>query len=151
MSGVLGDLDVHTKDLLDTIDKDDLMIYLYNNKLISHQVIKKYFDIKDICELPDMSYWTNIDLESDLGISDEDILDKMYDDDLYEYLERNGYDFPVPDDDEEEDSEPWWDNCCFIETVKSSFNRRFGKTWTKEELKKQINEAIDWFGQDAQG
>ena len=43
------------------------MIYLYNNKLISHQVVKKYFDIKDICELPDMSYWTNIDLESEFA------------------------------------------------------------------------------------
>ena len=147
--GVLNNLEPHTQDLLDAIDDDDIMIYLYKNKLISHQVVKKYFNIKDICELPDMSYWTKIDLEDDLGISDDDILNEMWDDDIYQYLEDHGYDFPEPE--EPEDPELWWDNADFIETVKSAFNRRFGKTWTKEDLKKQINEAIDWFGMDAQG
>ena len=89
--GVLNNLEPHTKDLLDAISDDDIMIYMYENKLISHQAVKKYFKIKDICELPDMSYWTKIDLEDDLGISDDDILDEMWDDDIYQYLEDHGF------------------------------------------------------------
>lgn len=148
--GVLNNLEPHTQDLLDAISDDDIMIYMYNNKLISHQAVKKYFNIKDICELPDMSYWTKIDLEDDLGLSDEDILDEMLDDDIYQYLEDNGYDFPEPEEPDPEEV-PYFDNFWFINDIKLRFNKRFGRTFSRKELKEQINDAIDWYSEDPKG
>ena len=141
----MGNVWVNTEDLLDQVDTDDLVRYLYNKKILSHQAVKKALEIDSISEAPSLSIDTEIDFDK-LNLDTEDFLQAMWDDDIYQYLEDHGYDFPEPE--EPEDPEPWWDNWCFIETVKSTFNRRFGKTWTKEELKKQINDAIDWFGQD---
>lgn len=137
-----SDIELKTEDLLDQVDKDDLINYLYEKKLISHQVVKKYFGIKDICEKPDISYWTRFDLE-DLGISEEDILFYMSDDDIYDYLCDSGYDFPVPEETEDEYISS--DNFQFVSNLRTLLNNRFGKTWTKEELKKQFNDAIDFY------
>lgn len=144
----MGPVWVDTDALLDQVDTDDLVRYLYNKKILSHQAVKKALDIDSISEAPSLSIDTQIDFDK-LNLDTEDFLQAMFDDDIYDYLDSHGYDFPEPE--EPEDPEPWWDNADFIETVKSAFNRRFGKTWTKEELKKQINDAIDWFGQDPKG
>ena len=82
---IYGNVEVNTNTLLESIDPDDMINYLYDEKKISHQVVKKYFKIKDIDFRPSKSYWTRLDLD-DLGIIDDDILDNMSEDDIYEYL-----------------------------------------------------------------
>lgn len=144
----IGKLNVDTEQLLDQIDSDDLIMYLYKKKIISYQAVKKALNIKSISEAPSLSYFTDIDFD-DLNFDTEDFLRSMSDDDIYDYLLSIGYDFPEPEF--PEDPEPWWDNNHFIEVIKSAFNRRYGKTWSREELKKQINEAIDWYSTEAKG
>ena len=87
--GVLDNLEPHTKYLLDAISDDDIMIYMYNNKLISHQAVKKYFGIKDICELPDMSYWTKIDLEDDRIVTVKEAEELVNDLDMNYFIESS--------------------------------------------------------------
>jgi len=146
----MGPVWVDTDALLDQVDTDDLVRYLYNKKILSHQAVKKALGIEHISEAPSLSIDTQIDFDK-LNLDTEDFLQAMFDDDIYEYLEDHGYDFPEPEEDEEYTDELYFDNTYFIDEIKSMFNQRFGKTWTKEELKKQISEAIDWFGQDPKG
>lgn len=146
---MINDLWVDIESLLDQVETDDIMRYLYKKKHISHQVIKKYFDCDKIEDIPDGK-----DLGCDyidfnkLGLDEYDILDNMWDEDIYDYLDRNGYQFPQ--DEVEPDAaygqEPeYWTHFDVIDAIKGVLNRRFGKTWTKEELKKQFNDVVDWY------
>lgn len=152
---MINDLWVNVEDLLDQIDNDDIMRYVYKQKCISPQVMKKYFDCDKIENIPDgkdlgCEY---IDFDK-LGLDEYDILDNMGDDDIYDYLDRKGYDFPQDDVDPEAaygQEPPDWSHYDTINAIKEVLNRRFGKTWSKKELKKQFNEVVDWFSTDPEG
>lgn len=152
---MINDLWVNVEDLLDQIDNDDIMRYVYKQKCISPQVMKKYFDCDKIENIPDgkdlgCEY---IDFNK-LGLDEYDILDNMWDDDIYDYLDRQGYDFPQDDVDPEAaygQEPPGWSHYDTINAIKEVLNRRFGKTWSKKELKKQFNEVVDWFSTDPEG
>jgi len=152
---MINDLWVDIESLLDQVEKDDIMRYMYKNKCISAQVIKKYFDCDKIENIPEGK-----DLGSDyidfnkLGLDEYDILDNMYDDDIYDYLDRNGYNFPQPDEEPEAayGQEPeYWTHWDVIDAIKGVLNRRFGKTWTQEQLIEQFKDAVKWYSNDPKG
>ncbi len=142
-------LNLYTRDLLDAIGPKNIFCYLFDtcifNKEKSKRICAKY-EIDDNTELDQK---VEVDLDDHL-IDNTDILDEFYEDDLYEYLEDRGYDFPQYEESIEYvpcwSKEPkGWDNYNVVEALKEVFNRRFGKTYTKEELKKQVCDAIDWY------
>ena len=138
----------HTEDLLDAIDTDDMINYLYDKKKISHQVIKKYFNIKDIDERPSISYWTRLNLE-DLGISEDDVLADMYEDDIYQYLKDSNYIFPndVKTEDWDDEFDP---RTCehneFVDYIEELVKKRYGNISQYKELKEKLCEIIDSYG-----
>lgn len=147
-------VDPHTEDLLDAIDTDDMINYLYDKKKISHQVVKKYFGIKDIDERPNMSYWTRLDLET-LGISEDDVLQDMSEDEICQYLKDCNYKFPndcVFDKDvdpfflEDDDSPENCENNVLVDYIEHLIQLRYGKQYTYQELKDKICELIDSYG-----
>jgi len=151
-------VETHTEDLLDAIDIDDIINYLYDNKKISHQVVKKHFGIKDIDERPSMSYWTRLDLD-DLGVSEDDVLENMDEDDICQYLKDNNYVFPndcVFDKDvdpffyDEDDNPKICENNIFVDYLEDLIQKRYGKVFSYQELKDKICEVIDNYGYNHQ-
>lgn len=146
-------VDAHTKDLLDALDKDDIINYLYDEKILSHQVVKKYFKIDDIDFRPNISYWTRVRIE-DLGIDEEDILETMSDDEICNYLKDNNYIFPNDcifeanvDTFFEEDENPIeCEDNVFVNYIENLIHKKYGRTFSYKELKDKICELIDNYG-----
>lgn len=145
---IYGNVEVNTNTLLESIDPDDMINYLYDEKKISHQVVKKYFKIKDIDFRPSKSYWTRLDLD-DLGIIDDDILDNMSEDDIYEYLKNQNYIFPsnVKTEDWDDEFDP---RTCehneFVDYIEELMKKRYGHLSQYKDLKEKLCEIIDSYG-----
>lgn len=146
-------LNLNTRELLDAIGAKNIFCYLFDTYIFNKEKSKRICAKYEIDDKTELDQNIEIDLD-DHRIWDNDILDEFNEDDLYHYLEDRGYDFPQYEESIEYvpcwGQEPkGWDNYQVVETLKEVFNRRFGKTYTQEELKKQVCDAIDWYCLDA--
>lgn len=129
------DVKVYTEDILDSIDSDDIIRYCYEKKLITKKQALKVIGDESKLTLSRFAASCNIQVDP------EKILEDINDDELYDWLKEDGYEFPS-----EEDNKPYCeyiDNREWLVAIKNHFSKMFTRVYTKEDFKKEICKAID--------
>lgn len=127
------DIRLKTKDVLDDMNILDILLYLCKNKIIKKESVKDYLNDDDTYE-KDFERYTYFSVDID------EVLSQFEDDDLYDMLEWNNYDFPlkyVEDFSLKDDKEE------FVKELKEFFSKNFARVYDKEDFKKKLCEFID--------
>lgn len=128
-----------SEDILESITDDDIAKYCYKQNIISKEQALEHIDNKDETKLTKFG-------DCYISVPADEVLDKMWEDDIYDYLEDANYIFPEPPEPDpvviDTDNRKYW-----VKIMREQFGRLFCGVYDKEEFKKDLCKVIDeyWY------
>lgn len=132
------DIRYRCDELLDSIGNEEIARYCYeNNMMTKEQALEVVGDENALKKHYTHCY---------ILVDPEDVLYDLDNDEIYEHLLDQGYNFPKEKDDDDDlvlidfpTKQSW------LNTIKNQFSKMFTKVYTKEDLKKELCDAIDFY------
>lgn len=131
---MISDIDIRysCNDALESIGDKEIARYCYEKGMMTkEQALEVLGNEEELHKHKNKCYiWVDID----------SVLGSIGDDDLYDWLNDNGYDSPK---NQQEDFE--FDKYTWLKGIRDIFSKMFTKIYTKEDFKKEICDAIDCY------
>lgn len=122
------------EDLLESVGDKEIARYCYENDLMTKEQALKIADDEE--DLENHKHFCYVLVDPNV------VLNEIDNDELYEWLKDDDYDFPKEEDDENK-YEPWLTKEEWIKGIRNYFSQNFTRVFTKEDFKKEICKAID--------
>lgn len=131
------DVDIREKcnDLLESVGNEEIARFCYENDMMTKEQALKIVGTEENLKKHRTYCYVLVDID--------DVLNEIDDDELYEWLNDGGYDFPKDEKDEKEPQDYNIDKEEWLKAIKNTFSKMFTRVYTKEDFKREICDAID--------
>jgi len=126
------DVDIREKcnDLLESIGDKEIARFCYENDMMTKEQALKIVGTEENLKKHKTYCYVLVDPDA--------VLNEIDDDELYEWLNDGGYDFPKDEEEPQDYNKEKW-----LKDIKNTFSKMFTRVYTKEDFKRKICDAID--------